>query len=201
MVDEKGEEMDGDVIMALYFTDKIKNDPNFNGKIVATVMSNMGFKNVIKNYGGTYIETKVGDKYVLSEMLKNGAVVGGEQSGHVIYLDKNTTGDGIISAIEMLKIRAKREKPFSELVKETGYKKYPQYLHNVKVRKKEGLWDIDSINKKVKEFEETFKNSGRILIRPSGTEPLIRVMVEAEDMEKAKVFVKDISDIIEKELG
>jgi phosphoglucosamine mutase len=201
MVDENGEVMDGDVIMSLYFVNRIKNDKDFNRKIVATVMSNMGFKTVIAAHKGIYLETRVGDKYVLEKMIEEGAVIGGEQSGHIINLEKNTTGDGPATALEMLKIRALQKKSFSQLVRETGFISYPQVLVNVTVRTKDGLWEIPEISQMVDDFNREFKESGRILIRPSGTEPFIRVMAEAKDIEKAKLYIKNISDILVQKMG
>ncbi|MCK9223603.1 MAG: phosphoglucosamine mutase [Candidatus Muirbacterium halophilum] len=201
MVDENGEVMDGDVIMSLYYVNRIKKDKNFNKKIVSTVMSNMGFKNVVAKQKGIYLETTVGDKYVLEKMIKENAVIGGEQSGHIINLEKNTTGDGPATALEMLKIRACEKKAFSELVKETGFVSYPQVLVNVTVKTKEGLWEIPELDEMVKNFNKEFKDRGRLLIRPSGTEPFIRVMAEARDIEKAKIYIKDISDILIKKMG
>ncbi|MFA7577043.1 MAG: phosphoglucosamine mutase [Candidatus Muiribacteriota bacterium] len=201
MVDEKGELVDGDIMLALSFLDRQKKDKNFNNKMVSTVMANMGLKKLLSENKGFFIETPVGDKYVLEKMIEENAVIGGEQSGHIIFIEHNTTGDGIISAIEMLKILVSADKKFSEIIFESGFKRFPQVLYNVKVRTKNGLWDVPGLKEGVKQFENEFGINGRILIRPSGTEPLVRVMAEAEDLEKADVYLKNITSIIEKELG
>ncbi|MGM0607800.1 MAG: phosphoglucosamine mutase [Candidatus Muiribacteriota bacterium] len=201
MVDDEGEVIDGDIMLSLAFLHKVKNDKSFNKKITGTVMANMGLKNLIKENQGVFIETKVGDKYVLEEMLRQNSSIGGEQSGHIIYLEKNTTGDGPLSAVEMLKIRIKENKPFSKIIKESGFKRFPQVMNNIKVKTKDKLWQISDLKPSMKLFEKEFGNKGRILIRPSGTEPLVRVMIEAEDLEKAAPHLNKITEIIEKELG
>jgi len=201
MVDEQGRLMDGDIMMALCYQHRVKSDPSFNKKLVATVMSNMGLKEVVKKNNGSFIETTVGDKYVLKSMIENNGLIGGEQSGHIIFLERNTTGDGIISAIEMLRLRAEKGASFSEIIKETGFRRYPQVLYNIKVRTKDGLWDIKGLKDAVNSFDNEFKDKGRILIRPSGTEPLIRVMAEALELDKAEDRLKEIMDIIEDSLG
>ncbi len=201
MVDEKGNLMDGDIMMAICYQHRVKTDPSFNKKLIATVMSNMGLKEVVSKNNGSFLETTVGDKYVLKSMIENDGLIGGEQSGHIIFLERNTTGDGIIAAIEMLKIRAEKKLPFSRLIEETGFRRYPQVLYNIKVRTKDGLWDIKALKDAVKSFDDEFKDRGRILIRPSGTEPLVRVMAEALELDKAENKLKEIMNIIESELG
>ncbi len=201
MVDDTGEVMDGDIMMSLYFVHRADNDSGFNHRICATVMSNMGLKKVIAEHNGEFLETKVGDKYVLEKMRETDCIIGGEQSGHIIYLEKNTTGDGPLSAIEMLKIMAGSGKKFSKLIAFTGFTRYPQVILNVTVKDKSGLWDIEELNTAVSDFEEEFREKGRILIRPSGTEPFVRVMAEALEIEKARKRLNDITRIIEKKLG
>ena len=180
-VDENGNMVDGDQIMAicgLYMRNqgRLKKDT-----VVATVMSNLGFFRMGEKEGINIVRTKVGDRYVLEYMLANGCNLGGEQSGHVIFLDENTTGDGLISALHLLEVIVKSGKKLSELA--SVMRVLPQALVNARVSniKKEYYMDNKVVADAVAELEARFAGAGRVLIRPSGTEPLVRVMIEGDD--------------------
>lgn len=200
-VDENGEEIDGDKIMAIisqYLREKgkLKKDT-----IVATVMSNLGLHKYARDNGLELLQTKVGDRYVLEQMLKEGFNLGGEQSGHVILLDYNPTGDGILTSLMLITaILEKGQKP-SEVA--SIIKLYPQVLINAKVDsdKKYDYEKDDEIKSAIEKLEKEFAGNGRVLIRPSGTEPLVRVMIEGENQEDITVKARKIADLIEKKLG
>ncbi|HEX2926814.1 MAG TPA: phosphoglucosamine mutase [Ruminiclostridium sp.] len=200
-VDENGDIVDGDQIMAiigLYLKEKGMLAHN---TIVATVMSNMGLDIMAKNKGLTIEKTKVGDRYVLEEMLNSGYMLGGEQSGHIIFLDHNTTGDGLLTAIQLLKVLKDSGKKLSELA---GVMQIlPQVLINAKVtnEKKYKYLDDEVIKKMCKELEDEFKGEGRVLIRPSGTEPLVRVMIEGRDKDVITRRAKELVRVIEGRLS
>lgn len=198
-VDENGEVVDGDKILVIcgkYLKEKGKLT---NNAIVGTIMSNMGFDVAGKEYGINTVRTKVGDRYVLEEMISKNYVLGGEQSGHVIFLEHNTTGDGILTALNLLNVINDTNTKLSELAKQMT--SYPQVVVNAKVtneRKKSYLEDI-KVKDLIEKTEEMFKGEGRVVIRPSGTEPLIRVMIEGKNQkvieEKANEIAKVISDM------
>lgn len=200
-VDENGEEIDGDKIMAIisqYLREKgkLKKDT-----IVATVMSNLGLHKYARDNGLELLQTKVGDRYVLEQMLKEGFNLGGEQSGHVILLDYNPTGDGILTSLMLITaILEKGQKP-SEVA--SIIKLYPQVLINAKVDsdKKYDYEKDNEIKSAIDKLEKEFAGNGRVLIRPSGTEPLVRVMIEGENQEDITVKARKIADLIEKKLG
>lgn len=195
-VDEKGEVVDGDrimMIMANYLKEKKLLKEN---KMVVTVMSNLGLKIAAEKTGVELCTTKVGDRYVLEEMLEHGYSLGGEQSGHIILLDYNTTGDGILSSLMLCKILKDSGKKLSELAKIMTV--YPQVLVNVKVedKYKKTYSQIPEIAEKIAEIEEKTGGEGRILIRPSGTEPLIRVMIEGKDEDEISVYANELAKVI-----
>ena len=200
-VDENGEEIDGDKIMAIisqYLREKgkLKKDT-----IVATVMSNLGLHKYARDNGLELLQTKVGDRYVLEQMLKEGFNLGGEQSGHVILLDYNPTGDGILTSLMLITaILEKGQKP-SEVA--SVIKLYPQVLINAKVdsNKKYDYEKDNEIKSAIDKLEKEFAGNGRVLIRPSGTEPLVRVMIEGENQEDITVKARKIADLIEKKIG
>lgn len=198
-VDEKGDVVDGDHIMAICAMYLNKKGQLANKTVVSTVMSNMGLEVALKKQGIDMVRTKVGDRYVLEEMLKCGYNFGGEQSGHIIFSDYNTTGDGLVTAVNLLKVLVEYNKPLSEI--KNVMQVYPQILINVKVKDKTKYSKNDKISSVIKEIEDILGNSGRVLVRPSGTEPLIRVMVEGEDESKIGGFAQNIASVIEKELG
>ena len=200
-VDEKGEMIDGDQILSIVGLDMKNRGILKRDTIVATVMSNLGFTVMSKEQDINLIQTRVGDRYVLEKMLKHGYNLGGEQSGHVIFLDYNTTGDGLITAIQLLYVMKKTGKPLSELKK--CMQIFPQVLVNahVKNENKHAYIEDLEIQERIAVLEEKFKGEGRVLIRPSGTEPLVRVMIEGKDQVIIEEEAKALADFIEKKLG
>lgn len=200
-VDENGEIVDGDCIMAIcgsYLKEqgKLKKDT-----IVATIMSNLGLFIMGKEKNIEILKTNVGDRYVLEEMLKSNYNFGGEQSGHIIFLDYNTTGDGILTAIQLINIIKKTDKKLSELKKIVNI--LPQVLVNAKVdnKKKYDYLKNEDIKNAIAKLEKKFDGEGRVLIRPSGTEPLVRVMIEGKDQDILEKDAKELAQFIEKVLG
>ncbi len=199
-VDENGEEIDGDIMMAIaskYLKAKGKLSKD---TVVATVMSNLGLNKYCEGEGLTFKQTKVGDRYVLEEMLKEGYNLGGEQSGHIIYLDYNPTGDGILTSLMLVQILLETKQKPSEAKK--IIKIYPQVLINAKVNsdKKNDYESDPEIKKAIEKLTEEFSGNGRVLIRPSGTEPLVRVMIEGEDQEVITKKARELADLIEAKL-
>lgn len=200
-IDEKGNEINGDVLLAIFSKYlKGKNSLNKN-TVVATAMSNLGLNKFGEKNGITIKQTKVGDRYVLEEMLKNGYNLGGEQSGHIIMLDYNPTGDGILTSLMLTQIILEKNISASELSKIIDI--YPQVLLNAKVSnsKKKDYAEDAEIKEKVQEVEKEFSNEGRVLIRESGTEPLIRVMIEGKNQDFITQKAKELVDIIEDRLN
>ncbi len=199
-IDEKGNLINGDIILAIvskYLKEKNKLK---NNTIVATVMSNLGLRKFCKDNDINFKETKVGDRYVLEEMLNNDYIIGGEQSGHIIFLDYNPTGDGILTSLMLLMVAFEKNKKISELA--NIIKIYPQVLINAKVssEKKDTFNENDEINKKIEELEKEFLENGRVLIRASGTEPLVRVMIEGENQEYITKKAQELANFIEEKL-
>lgn len=200
-VDEKGNLVDGDKIMAIcgkYLSDRNRLKDN---TIVSTVMSNLGFDIALSENGMTSVKTQVGDRYVLEEMLANNYPLGGEQSGHIIFLEHNTTGDGLLTAVQLLRVLKEEGKPLSELASIMTI--YPQVLKNAHVanEKKYHFNDYEVISKRIKEIEEMFHGKGRVLIRPSGTEPLVRVMIEGQNQEELEKVADELVTLIEHEMN
>jgi len=194
-VDENGHLVDGDHIMTicgLYLWEKgqLKNDT-----LVVTVMTNLGLKIAFEKTGVKLIETKVGDRYVLEGMKETNASLGGEQSGHIIFLEHNTTGDGIITALQLLAVMQEKKKSLSELASQM--KRLPQLLVNVRVKDKDQVMKLPEVQEAIKKVEEKLAGRGRALIRPSGTEPLVRVMVEGEKQEELQDLAQEIVAVIE----
>ena len=196
-VDENGEIVDGDQIMGIvgvHMRDqgKLKKDT-----IVATVMSNLGFFKMGEREHLNLEQTKVGDRYVLERMREIGASLGGEQSGHIIFLDENTTGDGLLSALHLLEVMADTKKPLSELAKVMTV--MPQALINAKVpnHKKDRYMEYPEIAKAIEELNAKFAGDGRVLIRPSGTEPKVRVMIEGKDQNMIEEEARKLADLIQ----
>jgi len=199
-VDEKGNIVDGDQVMAIIGNDMKKNGTLKKDTIVGTVMSNLGFTLMGKACGIHIEQTKVGDRYVLENMRENGYNIGGEQSGHIIFLDENTTGDGLLSALHLLEVMVHTGKHLSELAQIMEV--LPQALVNAKVpnHKKEHFMEYPEIAQAVQELEKKFAGEGRVLIRPSGTEPLVRVMIEGKDLEEITRDAKELADLIRKNM-
>ena len=197
-VDENGNLIDGDVVMAICGNYLKKKGKLAKDTIVVTVMSNLGFSIMGKKEGIHVEKTKVGDRYVLENMLENGYNLGGEQSGHVIFLDDNTTGDGLLTALHLLQVMVDTGKKLSEL--STVMEVLPQALVNAKVpnHKKESYMEYSEIADAIKELEDKFAGEGRVLIRPSGTEPLVRVMIEGKDQAVIDEEARKLADLIMK---
>ena len=198
-IDENGEIVDGDQIM--YICARHMNTKGRLNKqtVVSTVMSNLGFYKALEESDIHSVQTKVGDRYVMEKMREEGYNLGGEQSGHIIFLDYNTTGDGMLSAIQLVNIMKETNLKLSELA--AGMEKFPQVLKNVKVQDKSQLQTNTNILEVIQKVEEEMGNNGRILVRPSGTEPLIRVMAEAPTLDECEKYVDQVVEVIEKELG
>ena len=196
-VDENGEEIDGDKLLAIISEYLKKHGKLEKDTIVATVMSNLGLNKYAEKEQLQFIQTKVGDRYVLEEMLKNGYNLGGEQSGHIILLDYNPTGDGILTSLMLIQAILESGKKSSELG--NIVQKYPQVLINAKVdaKKQQDYKNDKEIKKAIEEVEKEFSGNGRVLIRPSGTEPLIRVMIEGKDRKVIEQKARKIADMIE----
>jgi phosphoglucosamine mutase len=198
-VDRKGKEVDGDYILAICALQMLSENRLNKGTLVTTVMSNIGLDRAIKNVGGKVIRTQVGDRYVVEEMVRGDYNLGGEQSGHTIFLDYNTTCDGMLTALQVLAIMKQKERPLDEMAK--VMEPLPQVLYNVKVKEKRSLSEFPEIEKRIGEIEKTLGQSGRILIRYSGTEPLLRIMVEGEDETRLHAFAQDLVKLVEKYIG
>lgn len=196
-VDENGNEIDGDIMLAIVSNYLKKQGKLNNNTLVATVMSNLGLNIFSKENGIDFKQTKVGDRYVLEEMLKGNYSLGGEQSGHIIFLDYNPTGDGIMTSLMLIQVMIDENKKASELAKIISI--YPQVLINAKVDsdKKMNYLDDEEIQNEIKKLEKEFDGKGRVLIRPSGTEPLVRVMIEGENQEEITIKAKALANLIE----
>lgn len=195
MVDAMGNEVDGDEI--LYIIARSRQQLHtLNGGVVGTLMSNLGLERALESLGIHFERTKVGDRYIMERLSKKGWVVGGEQSGHIICLDRTTTGDGIISALQVLAEINRTGKSLHELT--AGMTKYPQTLINVKIgsSKAEAIMMDGSVREAVKVVEDEMGESGRVLLRPSGTEPLIRVMIEGLDKEQVERLAEQLADVV-----
>lgn len=195
-VDEKGNVVDGDQIMAIIGCYMKDNGMLKKNTIVGTIMSNLGFS-IMGEKKGIHIEqTKVGDRYVLENMLENGYNIGGEQSGHIIFLDENTTGDGLLSALHLLEVMVKTGKKLSKLAEVMEV--LPQALVNAKVpnHKKEKYMEYPEIAQAIEKLESRFAGEGRVLIRPSGTEPLVRVMIEGKNQEEIQREAEELAELI-----
>ncbi|HEY3346197.1 MAG TPA: phosphoglucosamine mutase [Nitrospirota bacterium] len=197
--DEKGREFDGDKVLAVCAIDMKKRRMLAKKTVVATVMSNLGLELAMKKAGIKLIRTAVGDRYVVEEMLKEGYNLGGEQSGHVVMMDYNTTGDGVITALQVLSIMKRAGKKLSGLGK--VMKTYPQVLVNVAVREKKDIEAIPSIAKLLADAQASLDGTGRLLVRYSGTEPKLRIMAEGEDKLVIQKMVDNIAEAVRKELG
>ncbi len=198
-IDETGGIVDGDQIM--YICAKyMKQEGRLRQQtVVSTVMSNLGFYKALEKQGIQSIPTKVGDRYVVEEMKKNGYNLGGEQSGHIIFLDHNTTGDGMLTGLQLVNILKQTKKPLSELAKEMP--KYPQELVNIRVADKHNVTNNEKVKEVIAQVESEMNGNGRVLVRPSGTEPVVRVMVEAPTSEECEAYVNRIAKVVEEEMG
>ncbi len=193
-VDEKGNVVTGDHIIYIYGLYLKEQDKLINNKVVTTVMSNFGLYKALDKVGIEYEQTKVGDKYVYENMVENGHRVGGEQSGHIIFTKYATTGDGILTSLKMMEVMLAKEKPLSELAAPVEF--YPQVLKNVRVHSKPDAQNDPDVQAAVAKVGEELGTTGRILVRESGTEPVIRVMVEAPSEEICEKYVDGVIDVI-----
>lgn len=197
--DEFGHVVDGDQIMAICAIEMLKQKRLKKNTLVATVMSNMGLDIAMRQAGGKVIKTAVGDRYVVEEMRRGGYNLGGEQSGHMIFLDYNTTGDGMLSALQLLAVIRRKEKSLSELAEVMI--PLPQVLVNVRVAEKRDIMTIPDAARLVNAIEGRLNGDGRLLIRYSGTEPLLRIMLEGQDKYQITTWAKELADVVEKTIG
>ena len=198
-VDEKGNVITGDQILAVCAKSMKKKDQLKSNTVVSTVMSNMGLGIALEDMGIKNIKAKVGDRYVLASMIHSGAVLGGEDSGHMIFLDHQTTGDGILTALKLLEALKDEPKPLSELSKIMDV--FPQVLINVEVKNKPDILSIPKINETIKAVEKNLAGKGRVLVRYSGTQPLCRIMVEGPTLKLTKKYCQEIADKVKEQIG
>lgn len=200
IIDNQGDIANGDQLIGLlarYLIDK--DEIAANKEVVGTVMSNLGLENYVKSIGGSFYRTNVGDRYIVERMLQGKSNFGGEPSGHLIFKDFSTTGDGILAALKVLECLQEYNKPLSELLAQIPL--YPQILINVEVKEKKDFAQMSSLQTKVKEVESSLADKGRVLLRYSGTENLARVMVEGEDQVLVDKHARELADVINKEIG
>ena len=197
--DENGEEVDGDTIMAICARRMLERKELKKKTVVATVMSNIGLERSIADLGGRLVRAQVGDRYVVEEMRTHGYNFGGEQSGHLVFLDYMTTGDGVLAALQVLAVMLESGRPLSELRRVMT--RYPQVLVNLKVREKKPLHDLADVSKLIARIERTLGDDGRVLVRYSGTEPKARVMVEGTDERTIQGYADEIAKALERACG
>lgn len=198
-VDNNGELVDGDFIIAICAKESYESGKLSNNKVVTTVMTNLGFHLAMKELGIEVLLTKVGDKYVLDEMIESNVSLGGEQSGHIIFLDHGPAGDGLLTSLKLLQVMQKTGKPLSELSR--VMERLPQVLINVEVKNKHTMKKNDRLSEAIKSAEADLGKKGRILVRPSGTENLIRVMTESDSLSHAQEVAAQVVDIVKEELS
>ncbi|MFI0434811.1 MAG: phosphoglucosamine mutase [Parachlamydiaceae bacterium] len=199
MVDENAQIVDGDTILAICARDMQKRNLLKNNRVVGTVMSNLGFIKAMETLGISVIKSQVGDRYVIQDMLANESNLGGEQSGHVIFLDYNTTGDGLVCALQVLRIMIETDAKLSDLA--SFVHRYPQTCLNVRVDSKPSLDSLEKVQGAIKSVEEVLGDSGRILVRYSGTENICRVMVEGSKYKQVIQLAQGVAQIINEEIG
>jgi phosphoglucosamine mutase len=198
-VDERGDLVDGDAILAITALDARRRGALPTGTVVTTVMTNLGFRRAMAANGIDVVQTRVGDRHVLEAMRAGGHNVGGEQSGHVIFLDRATTGDGVLTGLRLLAVLAATGRPLSDLA--AVMERLPQTLVNVRVGDREGLDHSPTVKRAIAAAAAGLGDRGRVLVRASGTEPLVRVMVEAETLAEAKAVSEGLVEVIVAELG
>ena len=198
-VDETGAEIDGDFMMAICAAHLKERGELPGDTVVGTVMTNMGFEVAMREVGVNVIKTKVGDRYVLEQMQASGAILGGEQSGHIIFMNHNTTGDGLVTALQLAAVMKRTGRSLSDLA--TIMRRYPQVLENVRVADKSLLTTSAALSDAIHAAEAELGETGRVLVRASGTEPLVRVMAEAETEEAAQSAVDGLVAVVAEELG
>jgi phosphoglucosamine mutase len=199
VADEKGRVVDGDAVMAVCGLDLLRRRALPKKTVVATVMSNLGLDQCIAKAGGRVVRTRVGDRYVVEEMRKNGFSFGGEQSGHLIFLEHATTGDGTVAALALLSVMVQSGKPISELAKAMDV--YPQAQLNLAVREKPELGSLPGVMRAIRDVEKKLGKEGRVLVRYSGTEPKVRVLVEGPDKKLIEAHASGIAAELKKAIG
>jgi phosphoglucosamine mutase len=199
LVDQKGDITDGDQLLAINARDMLERGVLKGSGVVATVMSNLGLEKALEAIGVDLIRTQVGDRYVVEAMREDGFNLGGEQSGHVIFLDHNTTGDGLISALQVLAIMRRKDRMLSELT--ADFVRFPQTLVNVAVAEKKPIESLSEFSREVRRIEKELDGRGRVLIRYSGTEPKARIMVEGEDEVQVNGFANELALGLKRALG
>ena len=199
VVDEKGQVVDGDAIMAICTGELVARRELKKKTLVATVMSNIGLERAVSKFGVKVVRTRVGDRYVVEAMRKNGYNFGGEQSGHLVFLDHATTGDGTLAALQLLAVICRKGKPLSELA--SIFQPVPQTLLNVIVRHKRELGELPEVMRAIKDAEQKLGKDGRVFVRFSGTEPKARVLIEGTDRARNEQLAKNIADALTRALG
>jgi phosphoglucosamine mutase len=199
VVDEKGALVDGDAIMAICAGELVARGELKKKTLVSTVMSNIGLERAVAQWGVKVVRTKVGDRYVVEEMRRHGYVFGGEQSGHLVFLDHATTGDGTLAALQVLAVMCRAQRPMSELT--TIFQPVPQVLLNFQVREKRPLANLPDVQRVISAVEKKLGKDGRVLVRYSGTESKVRVLVEGIDAKKTKAFAEEIGAALRGALG
>jgi phosphoglucosamine mutase len=198
-VDEKGLVISGDLTLAICARSLKRKGLLKNNLVVSTVMSNLGLRLALKDLGINHLMAQVGDRYVLQQMNANGAVIGGEDSGHMIFLDQHTTGDGMMTAIRLIQTMCEENKPLSELGRVMTV--FPQVLLNIDVEKKPTIEDVPQIMEAIRSVEDCLGEKGRVLVRYSGTQPLCRVMVEGPEEDETRRYCQKIADVVKETLG
>lgn len=199
LCDENGEVVDGDEILAIAALDALRRETLARNTLVATVMSNFGLDETLRSHGGDVLRTAVGDRYVIEAMVRENLNIGGEQSGHMIFRDFGTTGDGLVSALQILRILVETGKPLSEL--KSCLSKYPQAQRNLRVQRKPPLSELPEIQKLVANAEQALAGSGRVLLRYSGTEPKIRLLIEGRESNQINGFADEIAAALKASIG
>jgi phosphoglucosamine mutase len=199
LIDEYGEVVDGDEVLAIAAADMLARGTLKQGTVVATVMSNLGLEVALRGRGVQLVRVQVGDRYVVEEMRRHGYNLGGEQSGHLIFLDHGTTGDGLLAALVVLRLMVERQQPLSVLKR--AMTRFPQVLLNVAVQSRKDLDGIEPVRQTMARIRAALNDRGRVLVRYSGTEPLVRVMVEGEDGDTVRTYAEEIAAVIRSELA
>jgi phosphoglucosamine mutase len=195
MVDHTGRVIDGDELLYIITHDRVRRS-TMNGGVVGTLMTNLGFEHALERLNVPFLRAKVGDRYVMEQLVANNWYLGGESSGHIICLDRTTTGDGIISALQVVSAIVDSGRTLNDLVTGTGMSKYPQTLLNVQMTEHIDVDQDDTIQAAVRDAESVLAGTGRVLLRPSGTEPLIRVMVEGQDNSQVEKVARELAEVV-----
>jgi phosphoglucosamine mutase len=199
LADELGNIIDGDQILAILGTRMLATGQLPGETVVATVMSNLGLERALSKRNGKLIRTAVGDRYVVEAMREKGLKLGGEQSGHIVFLDHATTGDGVIAALRVLAVMVEEQKPLSELARTMT--RYPQVLLNFSVPRKRPFEEMPAVQKMIAKVESALGNDGRVVVRYSGTESKARVMIEGTDESGIKAYANEIADTLKQALA